>query len=178
MATDQTDERTVPIPHADRPHLPELYGVPTTLDGTLPWSRAEGRLASARNYWVGTTLPDGTPHAVPVWGVWLDGRLFFGMDPGTRTMRNLERNPTVVVHLESGNDVVILKGRAELATDRALLRRAAALGAAKYGAPQPPDDPTDEADNTGQPVYAVRPHTAYAWTDLTRDATRWRFPPD
>ncbi len=45
-----------------------VYGVTTTSDGQLDWSHAEERLKRARNYWIATTRPYGTPHAVPVWG--------------------------------------------------------------------------------------------------------------
>ena len=45
-----------------------VYGQPTSSDGPLDWSHAEQRLKRARNYWIATTRPDGTPHAVPVWG--------------------------------------------------------------------------------------------------------------
>jgi hypothetical protein len=50
-----------------------VYGVTTSDDGPLDWSHAEERLERARNYWIATTRPDGTPHAAPVWGYgWRD----------------------------------------------------------------------------------------------------------
>lgn len=187
MATDPTVERRGGDdgPPPGRPRLPAGYGVPASGEGLLAWSHAAERLARARNYWIGTTLPDGTPHAVPVWGVWVDGRLFFGMDRRTRTARNLERSPAIVVHLESGDDVVILKGRVEVVTDRALLRRAGEIGAAKYGGGTGSGDAASdaEADNegnggAGHRVYAVSPRAAYAWDNFPENVTRWHFPPD
>jgi len=56
---------------------------------------------------------DGLPHAVPVWGVWVDGALYFGTDRRSRKARNLATNQGAVVHLESGDDAVILEGFAE-----------------------------------------------------------------
>ena len=76
----------------------------------LDWSWAEERLASSRNYWIVTTGGDGAPAAAPVWGVWSDGALYFGTNPQSLKGRNLTRDPRVAVHLESGDEVVILRG--------------------------------------------------------------------
>jgi hypothetical protein len=35
----------------------------------MDWPEVAARLAGSRNYWLGTTLPSGAPHAAPVWGV-------------------------------------------------------------------------------------------------------------
>ena len=61
-------------PESSRPVMPAGYGVPESDEGLLPWSWAVERLESARNYWFGTTRPDGRPHAMPAWAVWLDER--------------------------------------------------------------------------------------------------------
>jgi hypothetical protein len=36
---------------------------------TLTWPEVSSRLAAARNYWLGSTTPSGSPHAAPVGGV-------------------------------------------------------------------------------------------------------------
>ena len=92
--------------------MPQGYGVPETEEGLLPWSWATARLEAALNYWFATTRPDGRPHAMPAWAVWLDDSLYFEGSPATRRARNLAENPQVSVHLESGDEVVILEGRA------------------------------------------------------------------
>ncbi len=69
-----------------------------------------------RNYWVCTTRADGRPHAMPVWGLWLDDAVLFSTDPESVKARNLAARPDVVVHLESGDDVVVVDGRAERLT--------------------------------------------------------------
>src|SRR5919206_3597441 len=97
-------------PQRSRPVMPEGYGVPTTDDGLLDWSWATQRLEAARNYWFSTTRPDGRPHAMPAWAVWLDGVLYFEGSPATRRARNLATNPALSVHLESADEVVILEG--------------------------------------------------------------------
>jgi general stress protein 26 len=155
-------------PAVDRPLMAAGYGVPATTDGQLPWSYVDERMAAARNYWVATTRPDGRPHAMPMWGLWLDGRFYFGTDRGSRKARNLARNPATVVHLESGDEVVILEGAAEEVTDAA---RRAALDAAyqaKYEMAM-----TEAPGNLS--IWAVIPRVALAWRerDFPRSATRW-----
>jgi nitroimidazol reductase NimA-like FMN-containing flavoprotein (pyridoxamine 5'-phosphate oxidase superfamily) len=170
----QSGRRTEPRP--SRPNIPG-YGIPASEEGLLPWSHVRERMENAYNYWIGTTRPDGRPHATPVWGVWLDYTLYFGGSPNTRRGRDLAANPAVVVHLESGSDVVILEGEAhELhAPDRALATRVAAAYAAKYATLGYEPSP-DAWDDGG--LYAVRPRVAFAWTRFPEDATRWHFNAD
>ncbi|MEW5961590.1 MAG: pyridoxamine 5'-phosphate oxidase family protein [Chloroflexota bacterium] len=151
-------------PEPDRPYVPE-YGIPTSLEGTLPWSHVSERLEQSRNYWVGTTSPAGQPHVVPVWGVWLKGILYFGGGPHTRWSRHLAANPQVAVHLESGDDVVILEGTVERLTnpDHPLLAQVDDAYEAKYRL------------RHGPPIWVLRPQVAFAWNDFPRNATRWRF---
>jgi hypothetical protein len=155
-------------PVVDRPVMPAGYGVPAGTDGQLPWSYVDERLAVARNYWVGTTRPDGRPHAMPMWGLWMDGRFYFGTDRGSRKARNLAENAATVVHLESGDEVVVLEGSAVEVTDAG--RRAAfdAAYQAKYGVAMA-DVPGDLS------IWAVTPRVALAWQekDFPRSATRW-----
>ncbi len=159
-------------PLAQRPDL-QHYGVSSEPDGLLPWSFASQQLAAARNYWVSTTRPDGRPHATPVWGVWLNETLYFGAEAGSVKVRNLAANPALLVHLESGDDVVILEGEAEwlAAADPTLWARVADDYAAKYDGFRP-DPPTAQ-----QPFIVLRPKRALGWLekDFVRSATRWRF---
>ncbi|NWG16569.1 MAG: pyridoxamine 5'-phosphate oxidase family protein, partial [Chloroflexi bacterium] len=123
-------------PAPSRPHMPESYGVPTGSEGLLPWSYVTGRMAAARYYWIGTSRPDGRPHTMPTWGVWLDDTLYFGGSPETRWARNLAANPRVSVHLENAEEVVILEGSVtkltEANADPALLTRLDDAYEAKY----------------------------------------------
>ncbi len=85
------------------------------------------------NYWIGTCRPDGRPHVSPIWGVWLDGFLFFDGSPETRRGKNIARNPNITVNLESGSDVVILEGIAEdISPDLELRTRLSHAYTAKY----------------------------------------------
>lgn len=157
---------------AGRPRMPTAYGIATQSGGTLPWSWAEEQLRAARNYWVCSTRPDGRPHAMPVWGLWLDGAVLFSTDPSSRKGRNLAANPATVVHLESGDDVVIVEGRGQPMRDADMLARCCDAYEAKYAI-------RPEPDNQAQWFFAVRPTTVLGWRerDFPTSATRWAFAP-
>ena len=55
------------------------YGVPKSSKGLLPWKWAQDRLVKSRQYWIATTRPDGSPHVMPVWGLWLDSVFYFSV---------------------------------------------------------------------------------------------------
>ncbi len=147
------------------------YGIATEDTGLMSWDWVDGQMAKARSYWICSTRPDGRPHAAPVWGVWYEGVLYFSTDTESRKARNLAARPDVVVHLESGDDSVILEGVVEVITDRTLLRQVGKAYAQKY----PPYDPV--GDETPGLWYALRPATALAWQehDFPHTATRWDF---
>ena len=114
---------------------------------------------------------DRRPHAAPVWGVWLDKAFYFGTDRHSQKGRNLATNPEIIVHLESGDDVVILEGIAEEVTDPSLHTTVSEAYAAKYQI----DLRGDKVG--GAVIYAVRPRVAQSWLDhdFLETATRWRF---
>ena len=150
-----------------RPYIPG-YGIPTSAEGLLSWSVVEERMVAAREYWVATVHPAGRPHLTPVWGLWVDGRFYFGSGPQTRKARNLAENPSVAVH-PVGEDVLILEGTVEVIADPdpALAERVSAASVAKYG--------MGSRDIEGS--YVVRPRVVFAWTasGFPRTATRWVF---
>src|SRR5215472_491986 len=82
-------------------------------DRTMTWAEVADRLAAARTYWLGTTTVSGAPHAAPVWGAVTGGTLYLYSERSTVKARNLAADPRVVVHLESGEDVLIVRGTAE-----------------------------------------------------------------
>jgi nitroimidazol reductase NimA-like FMN-containing flavoprotein (pyridoxamine 5'-phosphate oxidase superfamily) len=175
--SDQYQSRQPHTPTAGRPYMPANYHIPATEAGTLPWRHARARLEHARIYWIATTRPDGRPHVTPVWGIWVDDRLYFDGNPQTRRGRNLAANPALVAHIESGGDgkdVVIVEGDAHeiQQPDHATTSRVALAYAAKYAAEGYAPGP-DMWDSGG--LYALRPRVAFAWTDLSKDATRWQF---
>jgi pyridoxine/pyridoxamine 5'-phosphate oxidase len=79
--------------------------------GLLPFSFVAERMQAAHGYWLATTRPDGSPHAMPLWGVWQDGAFVFDTHPLSQKAKNLEHDARAVVHVESTEEVVILEGR-------------------------------------------------------------------
>src|SRR5918911_2460896 len=108
-------------PKAARPHMPG-YGTPRGRKGLLPWTWAEQRLRRSHNYWVITVRPDGTPHAMPVWGIWVDQRFVFSTGAKSRKARNLQANPSCVVCTERSAEAVIVEGTAVTISDRERLK--------------------------------------------------------
>lgn len=161
-------------PVADRPSVPD-YGIPESRDGLLPWSWADERLAGALQYWLATTRPDGRPHAIPIWGAWVDGHWYVEGGPRTVWQRSLRAHPYAVVHWEHGDEVVIVEGPArELVAPAAPLARRILAGYAKYrGARGYVADPANWRDGG---LWEIVPSVALGWSRFPDDMTRWRFP--
>ena len=157
---------------AIRPKMKD-YGIHEGDEGMLTWDFVDEQMANSRNYWISTTRPDGRPHAAPVWGVWLEGGFYFGTSPNARKARNLAANPALVVHLESGDDVVILEGTAVKLTTMSpeLYEVFGTAYAAKY------NDFKPNSPSETEPIYTMRIQIAMAWleSDFPRTATRWEF---
>jgi hypothetical protein len=142
--------------------------------GTMTWTEIAERLSAPRQYWLNTTTPSGVPHAAPVWGVVTEERLYFYSQRKTVRARNLATDPRALVHLESGEDVLIVSGRLDdLGTPAEVPYFVAAL-AAKYTRPEdqqylPSNDPDFDV------VYALRPQSAMAWRldDFIASQRRW-----
>jgi hypothetical protein len=151
-------------PTRSRPRFPAGYGIASDDEGMLDWSWAEERLVTSRNYWIVTTREDGSPHVAPVWGLWVDDALVFGTSPESRKARNLERDRRVAMHLESGDEAVIVEG---LADRTHFDERMADLYAAKY----------DFRPDPGPGWWRIDPRVALAWleSDYPSTATRFRF---
>jgi hypothetical protein len=158
-------------PRAARPSFPPGYGIHEGEDGLLPWSWAIERLRESRNYWIASTCPDGRPHAMPVWGAWVDGAVVFGTARDSAKARNLSHRPEVVVHLESGDEAVVLEGAVDEVSDPETLRAFADECQRKY------DWRPDEDELRTGLHFALRPRVAYSWLerDYPRTATRFAF---
>ena len=171
MVTSSQTSRATPI--ARRPRIPSGYGVPSHSEGLLPWSHVDERMASSMHYWVSTTSPDGAPYTRPIDGMWLDDRLYFGGDDESRWRKNLANDPRACVTLENAEQVVILHGEvAVFRADADLAVRLAKASNAKYDMGQKPEE--YEQDD----ILVFTPHTAFAWTVLYENATRWRWNED
>jgi general stress protein 26 len=152
------------------PHVPSMYGLKARKE-YLPFRHAEDRLMKSRNYWICTSRPDGRPHSIPVWGFWIDGALYFGTSRSSRKARNLAQNAAVSIHLDSGDDVVILEGTAVEVSlaDTPAIKKLDSASRAKYKIPLMV---TPEVV-----LYSVRPRVVLAWTEenFPNNATRWEF---
>ena len=159
-------------PVASRPIM-RGYGLAETDEGMLPWSWAEERLVSSHDYWCATTWPDGRPHVMPVWGVWLDDQLWFSSAPGSRKARNLGRDPRCVLTTDDAVRPVVLEGRAVLVDDRALTETFTAAANTKY------DADNDVDFYVRNSLFRVEPTWAFALDDDLFDTspTWWTFAP-
>lgn len=149
--------------------MPGGYGISTGAEGQVEWAWVEQQCSRSRNYWVCTTRSDGRPHAMPVWGLWLGGRVVFSTDPTSLKARNFLARPDVVVHLESGDEVVVVEGRAK-PMDPGLLPTFLDAYEAKY-AYRPSAEQTEG-------VYEVRPQRVLAWREHDFPTSATRFMPD
>jgi len=163
-------------PRVDRPTFPEGYGLPTSAEGLLSWADVEARLVAATSYWLATVRPDGRPHVVPRWGVWLEGRFWYDGAPTTVHARNLATNPACALHLESGTETVIVEGES-VATradaDGLGARLSAAFG--KYRDLDYSPGPEAWSGEDGGGLCVLTPHRALAWFAFPKDASRFRF---
>jgi general stress protein 26 len=154
-------------PKAGRPHMPG-YGIHEDLEGILPWTWARERLESSRNYWIATLRPDGRPHTMPVWGLWIGDRLFFSTAITSTKARNLLANSNCTATTESGTEAVIVEGRADVIDDKDVLKPVWKAYKEKY------DWPMD-----GENMFAITPTTVFAFIETAEQfataATRWRF---
>jgi hypothetical protein len=148
---------------------PKGYAFPTSSDKLLAWRDAEQRLVKARRYWLATANEDGMPHVRPVWGVWVDGNLYFDGHPKTRWARNLARDPRATVHLESAVHVVIVEGVVNdlERTEARLGARIASDWSEKYGKLVP--------DPAANGIFQLVPRRARGWSENLKDATVWTF---
>ncbi|HKB12641.1 MAG TPA: pyridoxamine 5'-phosphate oxidase family protein [Vicinamibacterales bacterium] len=154
-------------PKPTRPHMPG-YGLPKGTKGLLPWTWAEQRLRRSHNYLVMTVRSDSTPHAMPVWGIWVDNRFFFSTGRTSRKARNLAANPSCVVCTEKTAEVVILEGTAAEISDAPTLDRLAPVYYKKYK--------PWKLDPEMGPIFEVRPRVAFAMYEKRfKDATRYAF---
>jgi general stress protein 26 len=162
------------LPSAARPYMPG-YGLLPADQGTglLPWSWAEEKLTSSRNYWLMSTWPDGRPHAMPVWGMWHEGEFWFSSSKDSRKSKNLTANPRCVVATEDTQKAVVMEGVARLVTDPGELATMLELENSKYATDYGIEllDPSINSSFRIRPVWAFGIEAA----DFTGSPTRWDF---
>lgn len=113
---------------------------PLVLDPADP-TQAEvlRRLDSDVIGWLVTVRGNGTPHAVPVWFLWHEGRVLVLSEPRTAKVTHVRRGSPALLHLhtrDDGDGVVVLEGTA-VVSDRSSTAWLPEIGvayAAKYAA--------------------------------------------
>jgi len=155
------------VPKASRPHMPG-YGLPKGTKGLLPWKWAEDRLKKSHNYWITTVRPDGSPHSMVVWGLWLEGAFYFSTGKQSRKARNLAENPLCIVATERAEEAVIVEGEARLTKDTPQL---------KFFTNYQKKYKWDMSAMQDEPIYQVSPQRAFGLYEkkFMGAATRWKF---
>jgi len=157
-------------PKITRPQFPQGYVDNPT--ASLTWDYVVKRLSESKNYWLCSVRPDQRPHAIPRWGVFLDGKFYYDGSPETRHARNLQENNRVALHLESGDQALIAEGVSHAAgkPSAELAQKLSAAYTAKYEqfgyAPKP-----DQWDQGG--LFVFTPSKVLAWTSFMEDPTKF-----
>jgi hypothetical protein len=171
-----TDRDPIAVTNLDR------YGF-----AELPWSRPRDLLASGPpgpdvTWFLGTSRPDGRPHAAGVGALWHEGDLYFTSGPGTRKARNIAANPRCTISAKVEGIDLVFEGEASRVTDRPTLERVATMFraggwpaevegdafTAPYSAPSAGPPPWHLYRFTFETVFGVATAEPYG-------ATRWRF---
>ena len=151
----------------------------------LPWSRPRDLFAAViflPATFLGTTRPDGRPHAAGIGALWIDGDIYFTSGPGTRKSRNLAANPACTISAALRGIDLVFEGEATRVTDGPTLERLAALYRAGGWPAQVEGDAFTapySAPSAGPPpwhLYRITFHTAFGVAgEEPYGATRWRF---
>lgn len=142
----------------------------------LDRSSLEGRFSAAPVWWLATASVADGPHTVPVWGVVVDGILCSYADPGARRVRDLASDPRAVLHLESGSDVLIVRGTCTIGGPVVERPDVVAAYASKYTAPEDAPFLPGAPEMDGVVLLELRPTSAQAWNlaDFFGSQQRWR----
>jgi len=162
------------LPKSTRPHIPG-YGLPKSKKGLLAWKWAEDRLRKSRQYWIATTRPDGRPHVMVIWALWMDGALYFSTGSKSRKAQNLAKNPYCTMCTENAAEAVVVEGKVDTVYDVGLIRECLNIYTKKYEWDM--SDMADDLLNLKEPVFRLRPTIAFGLAEKTfsKSATRWIF---
>jgi len=131
-------------------------------------------LAPARTYWLGTSNLDGSPHATPVWGIVLDDRFYIYSERTTLKSRNLAQDCRAVIHLESGEEVVIVHGTFDDLGPLGELPEVIEALSSKYDAVEDAQY-LPSHDESFDVLYLLRPEKALLWSLADYDNTQQRW---
>ena len=140
----------------------------------VSWDYVAQQLIETKHYWMCSVRPNGSPHCVPRWAVYLDGLIYYDGSPETVHARNIAENPHVSLHLESGEKAIILEGKSLPAGKPSVefTQRLSDAFKAKYGADGYSPEP-DQWDVGG--LYVFSPQQCIAWTVFFENPTKFVF---
>jgi uncharacterized pyridoxamine 5'-phosphate oxidase family protein len=149
------------------------YGLPKSKKGLLQWKWAEDRLGKSRQYWIATTRPNGRPHVMVVWALWMDGLLYFSTGSKSRKARNLKTNPNCTMCTEKADEAVILEGVVETERDVDKIREFLRRYEKKYKWDM--SSMADDLLKLKEPVFYLKPKVGFGlWEKkFATSATRW-----
>jgi nitroimidazol reductase NimA-like FMN-containing flavoprotein (pyridoxamine 5'-phosphate oxidase superfamily) len=158
-------------PRVDRPRIPRDYGISKATEH-VEWAHIEERLAGDRVYWIATVGGGGRPRVRPIDGLYVDGVVYVGGSPETRWVQEIGVNPHVSIHLDGLDEVIVVEGEAEIlrGIEADLAGRLAAASNAKF-----PEYRMTGAFYSTNGAIAIRPRKVIAWTDISKDPTRFSF---
>ena len=163
-------------PRARRPHWPDsLQNQSEETKGLQTWLWALKRLERSHNYWISTTRPDGRPHLMVVWGIWIEQSFWFCTGARTRKSKNLATQSHCVIATEDADEAVILEGQSKHVTGEIQIHGFVAAYNKKYGG-----DVEALLRNQSSLVFRVQPSKAFGFDEhadnFVESATRWDFP--
>jgi len=159
-------------PKITRPKFPKGYvDKPVSY---VTWGWVAEQLTESKNYWLSSVRPNHRPHVVPRWGVFMDNKFYYDGSPETRHAQNIIANPNVSLHLESGDQAIILEGVSKPSgkPEREFANRLAAEYRRKYTQHGYSPEPT-QWDEGG--LYVFTPRQCLAWTVFFENPTKFTF---
>lgn len=136
----------------------------------LPWSWADERLRGKHIWWLATARPNGSPHLMPIWAVWLGDGVAFSTDGASAKARNIAHESRVSIVPERGTQSVIYEGIASQLESQRWPEFFAAYQEV-WG--------IDVSGMEGSPIFFIRPTKVFGFIDeddgFPLNATRWEF---
>ena len=160
-------------PTATAMELGEGYGLPDEPGADArTWAEIQDAIRDQRNWWICSTRSSGRAHAMPVWGVVVDGRIVWSTGPQTVKAKNLRREPEMVMHLESGDEVIVVEATAKEITPDDLPTGFVDAYQAKYEFEFP-------IDNADYGLWELEPTVVLSWseTDFPTTAVKYVWSP-
>ena len=160
------------------------------LDGSgaplIPWAlvreRFEEDAGISPTHWLATGGPDGKPHVMPVWTVWVDGAFYFVAGATTRQGKNLAQHASCVITVASSGLDLVVEGEARKVSEETRLQRIADAYAVQGWHPTVQsgvfyaDDGVPGAGPPPYDVFELVPVTVCGLgTDEPYGTTCWRF---